>query len=279
MTSTFVKVHDNLLDHPAWMDLDPVHVGVWTLVLGYCRRNKTDGHFPSRAAIKAGGTIDEVQQLVDAGRFHAPGHDCGDCPQPADGQLYLHAYLEHQSSREQQTELSRKRAEAGRRGGKSRAEKQSAKQTPSNGATNPSKGQPEGEGEREKDSPAPRAAAVAAEFESWWTVYPRKVGKSAATKAYAKARKVVDAETLATGLANALQVWRAAGTEAQFIPHPSTWLNEGRWADEPEVKLPGMPPDPANMRAVVRQCPDEEPHGRHEKADAHNRFVCLGVDA
>ena len=70
-------------------------------------------------------------------------------------------------------------------------------------------------------------------FDAFWSAYPRKVGKDAAARAFAKRR--VDASLLASLLVaieaqrNGEQ-WRKDG--GQFIPHPATWLNEGRWQDE-----------------------------------------------
>lgn len=283
---TFVTVYDNLLDHPAWMDLGVEHIGTWVLALGYCRRRKTDGHFPGKATARRwGATAETVQGLVDAGRFHAAGHGCADCPEVADGDLYVHAYLEHQSSREQQDALSAKRAEAGRAGGKARhgqapdlQGKQVADTEPSKVRATPSKSLAEGEGEREKDTTT--AAAAAESFEAWWTMYPRdrRVGKAAAAKAYAKAHKTVGAETLARGLAAAVAEWSAARTEPRFLPHPATWLNAGRWADEhPHLEGTEQPARPTITQNLCdgTACPGT----RHEWADARNRFLCPGVAA
>lgn len=121
-----------------------------------------------------------------------------------------------------------------------------------------------------------RAAAAAADFETWWETYPRKVGKDAAAKAYAKAHKSTGPETLAAGLANACQVWKATNTEARFIPHPATWLNQGRWADE--VPLPDMPT--TEQRVTLNQCDGTDcPGTRHVWTDGRNRFGCMGVSA
>lgn len=286
---TFVTVYDNLLDHPAWMDLGVEHIGTWVLALGYCRRRKTDGHFPDKATARRwGASAEVVQELVDAGRFHLPGHTCPDCPQPAAGDLYVHAYLEHQSSREQQDALSAKRAEAGRIGGKRRHEaqaadlqgKQVAKQVADTESSKVqatvSKPLAEGEGEREKDSPP---AGAGADFEAWWNTYPLKVGKQAAAKAYAKARKSTEADVLLSGLEASLTLWRAERRERQYLPHAATWLNGGRWADE-HPALPGTPDQPARPSVTLNQCDGTDcPGGRHEWTDARNRFVCMGVEA
>lgn len=69
-------------------------------------------------------------------------------------------------------------------------------------------------------------------FESWfWTVYPRKVGKPAALRAW-KAVRPQSQQTI-DAMAAGLKLWRATWTEPQFTPHPSTWLNQRRWEDKP----------------------------------------------
>lgn len=69
-------------------------------------------------------------------------------------------------------------------------------------------------------------------FETFWTDYPRKVAKEAARKAYAKAVSKHGADPILKGLV----AWNSVRkpTEAQFIPHASTWLNQGRYLDDHE---------------------------------------------
>jgi hypothetical protein len=69
-------------------------------------------------------------------------------------------------------------------------------------------------------------------FEGFWLVYPRKVGKGAARKAYRHAlKRASHAEILAGAKAYA-----ASKPDSQFTAHASTWLNADRWLDEPERK-------------------------------------------
>lgn len=226
--STYVKVLDNLADHPSWLEVPPAGIGLWVLSLGYCSRNLTDGMFPRLLIDRWGGHGSTAHQdLIDAGRWHVTGHDCEDCPEVPQNRVYVHGYLDHQRSSEQVAELSEKRREAGRAGGNARVAKQVGKQ-------NPSRSNPEAETDTKKDS----TAAVAADFEEWWQRYPRKTAKPAAAKAYAKARKSATVTELAQGLMSAKAEWDAARTEPQFLPHATTWLNQGRWSDEPAV-LPG----------------------------------------
>jgi hypothetical protein len=71
------------------------------------------------------------------------------------------------------------------------------------------------------------------EFDAFWQAYPRKVGRKAAIKAWNSAK---DRPPLADVLAavetqKRLPAWTKDG--GQFIPHPATWLNQGRWDDGP----------------------------------------------
>jgi hypothetical protein len=81
-------------------------------------------------------------------------------------------------------------------------------------------------------SPAVREGAgdYAESFAVFWQTYPRKVGKLAAEKAFQKAAKAAGgAQVVLNGLVGA-----TFPADRQYIPHPATWLNQGRWADEPE---------------------------------------------
>lgn len=70
-------------------------------------------------------------------------------------------------------------------------------------------------------------------FEEFWAAYPRKVGKDAARKAFSKRRAgqqlVAEMVAAIAEQAGSAQWTRDGG---QYIPHPATWLNEGRWQDE-----------------------------------------------
>lgn len=71
-------------------------------------------------------------------------------------------------------------------------------------------------------------------FETWWTAYPRKVAKDGAQKAYTAAvKRGAEPPVLLAAVQRA--GWP---DEAQFIPHPATWLNQGRWQDDPGAAAP-----------------------------------------
>lgn len=66
------------------------------------------------------------------------------------------------------------------------------------------------------------------EFASFWRAYPRKVGKQAAEKAFAKVNVPLDVLLNAIDKQAKTEQWR----DVKYIPHPATWLNQGRWEDE-----------------------------------------------
>jgi len=67
-------------------------------------------------------------------------------------------------------------------------------------------------------------------FDRFWSVYPRKAGKQDAQRSFERALKVA---TLDEILAGAQKYANDPNRVAQFTAHPSTWLNQGRWSDEP----------------------------------------------
>ncbi len=76
------------------------------------------------------------------------------------------------------------------------------------------------------------------QFSEWYKLYPNKKGNGAAEKAYNKVIKNKNAthEELVIGLNRFLEDIKIKKTEKQFIAHPATWLNQGRWEDEYETK-------------------------------------------
>jgi hypothetical protein len=92
-------------------------------------------------------------------------------------------------------------------------------------------------GFRKRREPAVKAAQHPSGFEQFWSVYPRKTGKLAAEKAYAKA-----IECLRATPEEILEVARRyaeerRGADPKFTPHPATWLNQGRWSDAPQAQF------------------------------------------
>lgn len=68
------------------------------------------------------------------------------------------------------------------------------------------------------------------DFDDFWNCCPRKVGKGAAKKAYARALLKTAPETLLAAIKRYAAT--RAGEPEQFTVHPATWLNAERWLDE-----------------------------------------------
>jgi hypothetical protein len=67
-------------------------------------------------------------------------------------------------------------------------------------------------------------------FDVFWKAYPRKVGKFAAKSALEKALQKTTIEEI---LAGVNRFANDPNRIQEFTPHPATWLNQGRWEDEP----------------------------------------------
>ena len=68
-------------------------------------------------------------------------------------------------------------------------------------------------------------------FESFWSVYPRKVRKQDALKAWRSAKLAKIADKIIADVKKRCETeWK--GAEMQYIPHPTTYLHQKRWEDE-----------------------------------------------
>ena len=84
-------------------------------------------------------------------------------------------------------------------------------------------------------------------FLQFWKLYPRKVAKVGAQRSW-KRLKVKDIDDIFKVYKEHLIRWR--GTEIQFVPHASTWINQRRWEDELE-------PLPENKSSIYRNIENE----------------------
>ena len=74
------------------------------------------------------------------------------------------------------------------------------------------------------------ARARESAFDHFWSAYPKKVGKEAARKAFAKVKAPIDTLLAAIEKQKRSAQWNK--DNGQYIPNPATWLNQGRWEDE-----------------------------------------------
>lgn len=67
-------------------------------------------------------------------------------------------------------------------------------------------------------------------FDVFWSIYPRKVAKQAALKAWIKAVQVASADVI---IAGAQRYTDDPNRHPSYTAHPATWLNAHRWTDDP----------------------------------------------
>ena len=85
------------------------------------------------------------------------------------------------------------------------------------------------DGEKEKETrDIDRNTAL---FKLFWDAYPKKVGKQAAVKSFAKALKLTDVDTMLKSIEAQKQSDQWRRDNGRYIPNPATWLNQGRWED------------------------------------------------
>lgn len=68
-------------------------------------------------------------------------------------------------------------------------------------------------------------------FDEFWSIYPCKKAKKAARKSWQRALKDADADTIINGARRYAE--SRSGQDPKYTAMPTTWLNQGRWEDEP----------------------------------------------
>ncbi|QDU61265.1 hypothetical protein Pan216_21190 [Planctomycetes bacterium Pan216] len=109
-------------------------------------------------------------------------------------------------------------------------------------------------------------------FSEWWEHYPRKVSKKAAHEAYKRAGARLRSEHDWTSkqtidfLLSRVKAFAASPMasrgDRQFIPHPATWLNGGRYDDDESewdlANQEGSSPKPFDLKAEMAKAFGED---------------------
>ena len=108
-------------------------------------------------------------------------------------------------------------------------------------------------------------------FTEFWDTVPRKVGKGAARKAWAKAVKKADPQVIIEGMRRYRD---DPNREDEFTAHPSSWLNAERWDDDPLPARGGKSQAPsfldfAPSRSTPRNTPPSVPYGGELPSSTH----------
>lgn len=101
---------------------------------------------------------------------------------------------------------------------------------------------------------------VESEFDTWWEIYPRKVGKAEAKRKFAVALTKVKLKALISATRKYVQVQ----PDVRYTAYPATWLNQERWADDPSHINPRSTsrsstgrPQRADLTSVIRSITSE----------------------
>jgi uncharacterized protein YdaU (DUF1376 family) len=108
--------------------------------------------------------------------------------------------------------------------------------------------EPEPRKEREEICAVDTAPSTSA-FEEFWKAFPtgRKKGKGAARDLFAKivSRRHRTLRAKPEAIVEAAKRYAATNPDPQYVPLPTTWLNEGRWEDE----IAHADPSPVNGKS------------------------------
>ena len=134
-------------------------------------------------------------------------------------------------------------------------------------------------------------------FEIFWSEYPRKTAKKKAFEAWVSAKSKPPLADILQAIETQKKSEQWRKDNGQFIPHPATWLNQGRWDDKPFV-LSRSQPLFKNRRThddwVTEMCLDLDKHQtgskgwddvieqwkyvNYQKADNIDRVVADALD-
>lgn len=104
-------------------------------------------------------------------------------------------------------------------------------------------------------------------FDAFWDIYPRKVGKQDAQKSYERALRLATPEEILQG---ATRFASDPNRVPTFTPHPATWLNQGRWSDEP---LPSRTPEVAPRGVITTPTIVPPAFDREEALERQERAI------
>ena len=115
-------------------------------------------------------------------------------------------------------------------------------------------------------------------FDVFWKAYPKKKAKSSAKRAWSKIKnrkKTLDLILKALAWQVTSDQWaRDAG---QFIPHPATYLNAGRWEDEPDGNGK-TDDDRKHDNLFLRTLREEDERTTSRRMDKRTEKIPTGVD-
>lgn len=235
---TWVKLDDGFAEHPKVISLSDHAFRCYVEAVCWSARNLTDGQLASGVLNRIGQ--DAVEELAEAGLLD--GSDQG---------WSIHDYLVYNPTHEDVLAEREEKHEAKVRAGKagaaarwhadSRTDSRTDSSDDGSAIAEPMANAWQNDGPVPVPQPVPTTPTRTKTkelspdsrdsfFEEFWQVYPRREGKLAAHKAFKAVPPMTDFLAVIEG---ARRFRDDPNREAEFTPHPATWLNQGRWDDDP----------------------------------------------
>lgn len=239
----FIRLDIDYADHPKVVRLSDAAFRAHIELMLYARKYLTDGFIPKRVANRVG--FESVSELLT-----------NDPERPSlieleGGDYMLHGFTDMNQSREEVEEAKRRNSRNGARGGrpKKRKETQSVSESVSQSQTDsgtqkkaeieieiekeviPPISPPEGDAASSKPPRKKQPAEeYTSEFEAFWAIYPKKVDKRVAFKAWKNALDRASAEQITEGCSR----YRGdPNRDDTYTKNASTWLNADAWDNDP----------------------------------------------
>lgn len=242
----WVRIDDGFATHPKVVVAGPLPALIQIRAICYASQHKTDGMIPDGVVhlflegFKAlGFSADPVEWgnvMVVSGLWEREDNKC----------YRIHDYLDWNVSKDEYNTMRKQKSLAGQKGMKSRWGKRSQRITPvispvitpvitdayhhTSTSTDTSS----------LNSLPPirnlQSNGHSQDFDQFWAAYPKKVGKLAALKAWTKAKHLPMVEKILETLTMQKLSEQWTRDNGQYIPNPATWINEGRWDDQPAAR-------------------------------------------
>lgn len=217
------KVDDTLSGHPKARQAGLPAMGLWVVCGSYASQYLTEGFVPDWFVTSWPQGKKLAARLVDAGLWDAID----------DGWIF-HQWGERQPTKEQveaERASTRERVQRWRDKKRTEAVTNAVSSGVTDSVTNTAQARPVPS--LVKNSQSERRnlpSKLTASFDEFWSIYPKRVGRADAERKFVLAAKSTDPTEIVAGARRYAAA--STSTEPRFIAHPSTWLHQGRWADE-----------------------------------------------
>lgn len=114
--------------------------------------------------------------------------------------------------------------------------------------------------------------APLSDFEAFWALVPRRVGKKAAERAWRAVERRGESQDAIDGMRAYAQAFTQSDTDLKYVPHPSTWLNRRGWEDDIAAVFPSRKPQMTEWEQKAAQMGYDLPSLKNAPQIAAQRF-------